>query len=50
MWSTEKEQVLYARALTNSFLYFPEFFDNFVETKQTEGEFGQPQNGVNKLL
>jgi hypothetical protein len=32
------------------FLYFPEFFDNFIETKQAVGEFGWPQNGVNKLL
>ena len=36
--------------LTNFFLYFPEFFDNFIETKQAVGEFGWPQNGVNKLL
>jgi hypothetical protein len=39
-----------ARALTIFFIYFPDFFDNFIETKQAEGEFGWPQNGVNKLL
>jgi hypothetical protein len=32
-----------ARTLTNFFLYF-------IETKQVVGEFGRPQNGVNKLL
>jgi hypothetical protein len=46
MWSTEKSKFSEkrARTLTNFFLYFLEFFDNFIET------FGWPQNGVNKLL
>jgi hypothetical protein len=32
------------------FFIFPNFFGNFNETKQAEGEFGWPQNGVDKLL
>jgi hypothetical protein len=45
MWSTEKSKFSEkrARTLTNFFLYFPDFFDNFIKTKQA-------QNGVNKLL
>jgi hypothetical protein len=32
------------------FFIFPNFFGNFNETKQAKGEFGWPQNGVDKLL
>ena len=52
MWSTKKSKFSEkrARTLTIFCLYFPEFFDNFIETKQAIGQFGWPQNGVNKLL
>jgi hypothetical protein len=42
MWSTEKEQVLRkaCKSFDENFLYFPEFFDNFIETKQAIGQFG----------
>jgi len=52
MWSTELQQVLRkaCKTLVNFFLYFPEFFGNFSETKQTEAKFGSGSNDVNKLL
>ena len=39
-----------AKTLTIFFLYFPDFFGNFDETKQGEAEFGSAPNGVKKLL
>jgi hypothetical protein len=51
MWSIEKEQVLWKACKRFDeffFFIFLNFFDDFIETKQAVGEFGWPQNGVNK--
>jgi hypothetical protein len=46
MWSTENEQVLLKafKIFDNFFLYFPEFFDNFIETKQAIFKEGTCKN------
>ena len=38
-----------AKTLTIFFYIFPNFFGDFDETKQTEGEFGSAPNGVEML-
>jgi len=39
-----------AKPLSISFLYFPDYFSNFAETKQAKGEFGSGPNDIKKLL